>query len=315
MKFSRMMILFLVFSLAVSGACADSLFSLLPASAPEETPAAAHEPAAYEGSLFDQLAGPAEDPVSTPAPLPAETPALISTQEPVPSTAGTDASARFCGLSFTDLAGRSADRVTDNQREGTVEFIYEQVSQNDFDSYEQFLHGKGCGSRKLQANPETASACLIHCWEPEYDFMVIYEADRCLLTLVCTPETEEAGTVPEHASGETGEAGRHAGTPEPGSRTGENAADACPFCHNGRCSTCRGRGVIKCSACAGLGRCKSCHGNRHSYTAGYNGVGSGRYDDCAACGGTGKCGQCEGMGRITCPACDNGVCSACGGHS
>ncbi len=300
MKLVRTLILFIALSLALPAARAESLFSLLatPAPAPAATPAPAlhRETPIYEGGLFAQLATPA--PAFPLLPSPEETAAPSSAPTAAPAADG--ASALFNGLGYGDLTGKQA-RAVENKSEGTMEYLYDGVAAEDYQRYEAFLRGKDCIFQAMQTNPATAVCNVVYQSATDFGFMMIYETDKQILTLVYFPDTMDSE---ETAGQSTAEAETH---------TEEKTANVCPWCNQGRCAACHGRGAVKCTACAGLGVCGICHGKRTHYSPGYGGVGTGSYYDCTACGGSGRCYACGGAGRVQCGACDGGVCSACQG--
>ncbi len=285
MKFSKVMILFLVFLLAVPCACAESLFSLLATAAPAPVmtpaPVATHEPMAYAGGMFSLLSTGAPTPEPTPVPAPEPTP------EP-------SASNLFFGLSYSDMAGKKADRTVENEKEGTTEFIYEQVSPDEFRQYGVFLGNKGCQAEKMNTDSDAAASYAVYCEERNFGFLLIYESDKQLLTLVLFPETE-----PETP------------TPMPGVTVAP--AKVCPDCNRGKCTVCDGQGYSDCELCMGLGVCGVCFGRPQTYIPGYGGVGTGSYVICKGCNGSGRCTYCDGTGKKMCQWCDHGICRTCHG--
>jgi uncharacterized repeat protein (TIGR02543 family) len=71
------------------------------------------------------------------------------------------------------------------------------------------------------------------------------------------------------------------------------------------CTTCNGKGTVKCKECGGSGstetKCDTCHG------LGYTTVSGQGAESCSACGGIGtikkKCTTCKGKGEVTCSTC------------
>ena len=285
MKFSSVLILFLVFLLAVPCVCAESLFSLLATATPvpvtTPAPAVTHEPITYEGSLFSQLATGAPTPAPTPVPAPEQTPAQSALNS-------------FFGLSYGDMAGKEADRAVENEREGTIEFIYEQVSPDEFQQYGVFLDNKGCQAQKMDTDSDAAASYAVYSEEKDFGFLLIYESDKQLLTLVLFPEIEAETSAPAPAA-----------TIAP--------ASVCPDCNQGKCTVCNGRGYRDCELCLGLGICGVCFGRPQTYIPGYGGVGTGSYVTCKGCNGSGRCTYCGGTGKTMCQWCDHGICLTCHG--
>ena len=291
MKLNRIFILFIIISLAIPSASAESLFSLLATSTPVPAvtpgPAVTREPVVYTGGLFDQLATAA--PIATPTSAPTPT----ATSAPAPTAAPKD-SALFLGLSYGDYAAKEADRVLENKNEGTLEFIYELVSANDFQGYGVFLESKECQAEKMNTDSETDVSYIVYNIDMEFGFLLVYQSDKQTLTLVYFPDDEAA-------------ADQSTPTPTATPKTG----NVCPSCNKGRCTICNGKGYEECNLCLGLGICGVCFGSPRTYVPGY-GIG-GTYVTCKGCNGSGRCTYCSGSGRRTCQWCDHGVCRKCHG--
>lgn len=296
MKLNRLFILFIVISLIIPSAGAESLFSLLATSTPIPAvtpgPAVTREPVVYTGGLFDQLATaiPTTAPTLTPAPTAAPTPA---------PTAAPNDSVLFLGLGYGDYAGKEADSTVENQKEGTLEFIYEQVSANDFQGYGVFLESKGCQTEKMNADSETVVSYVIYNSEMDFGFLLIYQSDRQTLSLAYFPMDEDDIDQPPPVSTDIPKA--------------VDEARVCPDCNQGRCTICDGRGYNDCKLCLGLGICGVCFGRPRTYIPGYGGVGTGTYVTCKGCNGSGRCAYCGSTGKQTCQWCDNGICRTCHG--
>lgn len=284
MKLNRIFILFIIISLAIPSAGAESLFSLLDTSTPvlavTPGPAVTREPVVYTGGLFDQLA------TAAPIAAPTSAPTPTATSAPAPTAAPKD-SALFLGLSYGDYAEKEADRTVENQKEGTLEFVYEQVSANDFQGYGVFLESKGCQAEKMNADSETVVSYVIYNPEMDFGFLLIYQSDKQTLTLAYFQIDGDDTAQP---------------TPVP-----TDIPKVCPDCNQGKCTFCGGRGYNDCKLCHGLRICTVCFGRPQTY------VGWGEYVTCKGCNGSGRCSYCEGTGRQTCQWCDNGICRTCHG--
>ena len=285
--------------LTVSPAGAESLFSLLATStpAPDATPvpALSPEPVPVPGGLFDLLA--TATPGLTAAPMVPADPEQAALPEEF---------ALFGGFGYGSMAAKYADRVVENPEEGTLEWIYEQVSAEDFLAYEAFLREKGCAAETLSAGTRTTVSCLVTHGQALVAFLLVYQPDVETLTLVPVPYPGPDAESPA------------SGSPEPGAGNGtgptlQPEANVCTQCSRGLCKECRGSGFFQCSDCGGFGRCPECRGKREFRSVGYGGVGTAVYTPCGECGGTGRCNACEGKGRVDCPECDHGICKYCGG--
>ena len=129
-------------------------------------------------------------------------------------------------------------------------------------------------------------------------FLLEYRRDEETLTLIGAAEDEDndiEAVFPEETAP-------------------EKEVTVCSHCVRGHCKTCRGRGVVKCPECLGLGRCRACHGSGGIQTIGWGGVGTSAFIPCAECGGNGRCPGCDGKGRVECTECEHGVCKYCQGN-
>ena len=286
-------ILLIAASLTVSAAGADSLFDLLatPTPSPAETPGTAPTlvPSASTGNLFDLLATASPSTAASASPAPSATPAAVPTAAPSPTAAPAQTALPremdlFGGFGYSSMSGRAADREVINEEAGTKEFIYEQVSGEDFQAYGVFLQQAGCEAQQLSTDQDTALACLVSHRETQLAFLLVYQSDVQTLTLVWAPDEAQ------------------------------HSVAVCSECNRGLCKECHGSGFFKCGDCGGLGRCPDCHGRRGISSPGYGGVGTGSFEPCSGCNGTGRCTECEGKGRVECTECDHGVCRTCHGH-
>lgn len=116
--------------------------------------------------------------------------------------------------------------------------------------------------------------------------------------------------------------------------------ETCPDCAgNGKCRSCKGKGITDCNDCGGNGRCRECSGRGKIECPDCNGSaicphchGSGQQTECPECKGTGKveekgllgirtvkCKRCDGTGQgksyYRCDYClGTKKCSACNGR-
>ena len=250
---------------------------------------------AKAGSLFDLAVTPAPEPIVTPASAPTPTPAPEITPEPTaapgeetsgPAERGDDSDLTQ-GLAYTDLTGKEPDRIHENTEDNTREYLYEQVTGDDFSWYADRLASKGCQMEKLNADPATAIAWGVVKDEGAFGFMLVYEQDKQLLTLVFS-----------HAL----------------AGGGKTEGRVCPDCDHGKCTECKGKGSFKCELCGGSGICGVCCGDPYDYITDYGSGIGGTYVTCAGCHGTMECEYCGGTGRQDCMFCEGGVCETCHGH-
>ena len=288
MKLNRIFILFIIFSMILTSAVAESLFSLLATSTPvpaaTPAPTATREPVVYTGGLFAQFTTAVPAAATALAPAPTAAPAPAPTEAPNGSTL-------FFGLGYGDYAKRPEDKVLENKNEGTLEFIYEQVSDNDFQGYGVFLESRGCQAAEMSADSETVVSYAVYSPEMDFGFLLIYQSDKQTLTLAYFPVDGDDIDQPTPVS-----------TDIP-----KTVEEVCPDCSRGRCTVCGGRGYSDCKLCLGLGICGVCLGRPQTY------VGWGNYVTCKGCSGSGRCTYCGGTGRQTCQWCDNGICRTCHG--
>ena len=277
--------------LCVTCAGAESLFSLIATPSPVPTvaplPAAPAATAVYEDGMFSLLA------TATPGPEASPAPSAPAGEEDKP-----EEEALFSGLGFGDMTGRKADRIERNDKEGSPEYVYERVTEEDFTGYMAFLNDMGCEIEQTEENGGKAVSGFVYNTDADCAFLLEYRRDEETLTLIGAAEDEDndiEAVFPEETAP-------------------EKEVTVCSHCVRGHCKTCRGRGVVKCPECLGLGRCRACHGSGGIQTIGWGGVGTSAFIPCAECGGNGRCPGCDGKGRVECTECEHGVCKYCQGN-
>jgi len=219
------------------------------------------------------------------------------------STTGADVSC-FQGLSYTDMNGTEPTRIMSIEDVNNTDYIYEQVSEDDFKNYRAYLKDSGCLSYNVGSDSENVICLGIYSTGLDFGFVLAYDYDKTILELVYHSNELEAEPAAE-AAPDTGVSALSAEAATP---------SVCPHCNKGHCITCYGRGVVKCDNCGGLGRCPDCRGKREFHGIGWGGVGTAIYTTCDTCGGSGRCNYCDGYGRVECGDCNRGICLYCGGN-
>ena len=284
-RFSALLILFLAASVILPSAGADSLFTLAATPTPKAAPTSAPAPSGNAQDLFG----------------------LLATAAPAAGTIS--ASERFRGLSYTDLTGKTADRVYENKEDGTWGYVYEQVPNADYRQYGAYLSDRGCTTESVKTDTENAVALMVRSREKTFCFRAVYQGTAQRLTLIFS-DREEPETTPQPAAIVTAPAA--SASPEV-SPTVQWEETICSHCDYGFCINCGGIGYFLCDSCGGMGVCPSCNGKGQIRIPGFNGVGTATYVTCSGCGGSGKCSRCGGTRKQDCPACDGGKCPYCHG--
>ena len=314
MKTVRFIILILVICLAFASVNAESLFSLLQTSAPVPQPIPIPTPSQTpkykannerEGSLFDQLITPSCTPQST------EAPATLSVPDSASASAlNVDPEECFKGYGYGQITGQKAS-TTYYKNDGIVEVVFRDVAQESFDEYDKYLEDSGFYAYPMETESQNTVAYGATNETERLAFMVVYQPDISLLTLVYFPY------IDDDAQDDSIEENTQDISTEVNTQDAQKTApkySVCPNCNKGHCRTCNGRGIVKCGTCAGLGSCRICHGKRGTTTPGYGGVGTSEFVECSYCNGTGRCEDCNGAGRVECGDCDRGICLTCGGN-